>query len=82
MGTPILSATQGHSAEYLAAAAARRYTVKCHHVVSRRRVERAIVRGLPWAEAKDLSERLQKRASSKPGYSSWTGRLYIPHLEQ
>lgn len=73
--------TTEHSPEYLAAAAARRYTIKCHHVVRHRRVERVIVQGLRWAEAKDLSERLQRRASSKPGYSSWSGRLYIPCLE-
>ena len=74
--------TTGHSEAYLAAAAARRYTLNCHHLIGRRRVERAIVRGLPWSEVKALAARLQARACAKPRWSNWTGRLYIPCLEK
>ena len=64
------------------ASSTRRYTLKCHHRIGRRRVDRVIVRGWCWSEVKSLSERLQAKASSKPRWSSWSGRLYVPYLEK
>ncbi len=59
------------------------YSILCSHFIGKRRAIRVITSGIPWPEAKALSEKLQDRERIRKGdrYSTWTCRVYTPERQ-